>query len=144
MKKTHLFFRILKETHTIKIWAVFLAFFMVCSLIVWAREPGISTFADAMWYCYAVVTTVGFGDVLVVSHLSRILSVILSVYAVAVIAISTAVIVNFFNQMSEIRRKETLAAFADKLEHLSDLSKEELEEISKKIKDFRDGIKHNR
>ena len=144
MKKGHLLFKILRETQTFKIWAGFMAFFFVCSFVVWAREPGITTFADAMWYCYAVSTTVGFGDVIAVSHLSRIFSVILSVYAVVVIAISTGVVVNFFNQMAEIRRKNTLAAFMDKLEHLPELSRDELEEVSRKIKEFRDGVKNGK
>ena len=144
MKKAHLLMNILRETHTFKIWTVFLAFFFVCALVIWAKEPGITSFSDAMWYCYAVVTTVGFGDMVVVSHLSRILSVILSVYAVIIIAITTGVIVNFFNQMIEIRRKNTMAEFLDKLENLPDLSKEELADLSQRIKKFRDGVKHGR
>jgi len=144
MKKTHLLLHILRETQTFKIWGVFLAFFFVCAFVIWVKEPGITTFPDAMWYCYAVVTTVGFGDMVVVSHLSRILSVILSVYAVIIIAITTGVIVNFFNQMIEIRRKNTMAEFIDKLENLQDLSKEELADLSMRIKKFHDGIKHGK
>ena len=77
-------------------------------------------------------------------HISRILSVILSVYAVIIIAITTGVIVNFFNQMIEIRRKNTMAEFIDKLENLQDLSKEELADLSMRIKKFHDGIKHGK
>ena len=136
MKSLRLFFKILKETHTLKMIASFLAFFVVCAFIVWAREPHINTFSDALWYCYAVATTVGFGDVVVNSHLARILSVILSVFAVVVIAIFTSAVVSFFNQMMELRRKNTLSEFLDKMEHLPDLSKEELADLSKRVKKY--------
>ncbi len=141
MKSFRLLLKLLRETHTVKIWMIFLAFFFVCAFIVWFREPEIQSFPDAMWYCYAVVTTVGFGDMVVHSHLARILSVILSIYAVVIIAITTGVIVNFFNQMLEIRKKNTLAEFVDKLEHLPDLSKDELEDLSKRVRKFKENMK---
>lgn len=137
MKKTRLFFKILKETHADKIFIIFLAFFMVCSLIIWLREPEIATFADGMWYCYAVTTTVGFGDITVHTHLARILSVILSVYAVGVIAILTGVLVNYFIEIVRAREKEDYKEFFKKLEHLDELSEEELRELSERIKKLR-------
>jgi voltage-gated potassium channel len=39
--------------------------------------------------------------------------------------------------MVEMQRKETLTMFMDKLERLPELSKEELESISKKVREFR-------
>ena len=54
-----------------------------------------------------------------------------------VIAIITGVIVNYFNHISSIRNEETLAAFMDKLEHLPELPPEELEQLSLKVRDFR-------
>lgn len=54
-----------------------------------------------------------------------------------VIAIVTGVVVNFYTQMVEMQRKETLIMFMDKLERLPELSKEELESISRKVREFR-------
>lgn len=137
MRKLHLLLKLLKETNTLQIWSGFIAFFFVCSFVVWLREPDIQSFSDAMWYCYAVVTTVGFGDVVVYSHLARILSVILSVYAVLIIAITTGVVVNYFIQLNDLKKKDTVADFMDKMENLQDLSKEELAELSERIKKLR-------
>ena len=83
-----------------------------------------------------MVTTVGFGDVSVHTHLARILSVILSVYALVIIAISTGVVVNFFNQLIELRKENTLNQFIDKMEHLPELSKEELADLSIRVKKY--------
>ena len=84
-----------------------------------------------------MITTVGFGDVVVTSHLSRIISMILSAYAVLVIAIITGVVVNYYNQIMEMRQSETITAVLDRLEQLPEMSKDELEELSGRIKTMR-------
>ena len=130
--------RILKRTGAHQIALGFLAFLFVCGVVIWIREPGITRLTDALWYCYTVVTTIGFGDVTVTTRLSRILSVLLSVYAVLVIAIVTGVVVNYYNQIVALKQTQTLSAFVDKLEHLPELSTEELEDLSDRVRKFVD------
>lgn len=137
MKRIRILRDVLRQTGASKIWTCFLVQFLITAGIIWLREPEIHSYGDALWYCYAVVTTIGFGDVVAQCLLSRILSVLLSVSAVIVIAIITGVIVNYFMQVSELHRKGTLAAFIDKLEHLPELSPEELQELSEKVRNFR-------
>ena len=64
-------------------------------------------------------------------------SVLLTIYSIFVVAIATGVVVNFYTQMVEMQRKETLAMFMDQLERLPELSREELENISRKVRQFR-------
>ena len=137
MRKLKVFRQVLHYTGADKIWASFLALFFLCALIIWLREPGIHTYGEAVWYCYAVVTTIGFGDVIAEYLLSRILSVVLSITAVLVIALVTGVIVNYYNEIIKLRNKETMTALMDKLEHLPELSAEELEELSQRVKKYR-------
>ena len=126
--------RIMKETHATKVWNTFLIFFFICAVLIWLLEPDIETYGKALWYCYAVVTTIGFGDLIVHSFISKIISVALSIYAAGVIAIMTAVVVNYFNHLVELRRKESLTALIEKLKILPELPKEELEELSEHFK----------
>lgn len=135
--------RVMKQTGADKILYGFLGVWALCALAIWIREPEIKSYGDALWYCYAVVTTIGFGDVIVYTAFSKVISVILSAYAAVVIAMITGVIVNFYNEMAAVRRNETLAAFADRLERLPELSKEELQELSEEVKHFRAGRKKN-
>ena len=134
MRSLRLLRFIMRETGAMKIWVIFIAFFFFCATVIRIREPQVGTWLDACWYCFAVVTTVGFGDVVVHTFLSRILTVLLSGYAVLVMAIVTGVVVNFFMEMVKLRQEETMTALIEKLENLPDLSKEELEEISEKIR----------
>lgn len=136
MKRFQVLRRVLRDTGANKIWTGFLIQFFLSAAVIWLREPGMHSYGDALWYCYAVVTTIGFGDVVAQSFLSRVLSVLLSVSAALVIALITGVVVNYYNQISAIRQKETLAAFVDKLEHLPELPPEELEQISLRVREF--------
>ena len=137
MRKLKVFRQVLHYTGADKIWASFLALFFLCALIIWLREPGIHTYGEAVWYCYAVATTIGFGDVIAEYLLSRILSVVLSITAVLVIALVTGVIVNYYNEIIKLRNKDIMTEFMDKLERLPELSAEELEELSQRVKKYR-------
>lgn len=136
MKHIRILGRVMRQTGAYKIWIGFVAFVLVCSAIVWLAEPGIDSFGDGFWYCYAVVTTVGFGDVVATALVVRVLSVLMSIFAVVVIAILTGVVVNFYNHIIELRREDSLAAFLEKVDRLPEMSKEELQEVAERVRNF--------
>lgn len=136
MKKLHILKNVLVRTHADKILSTYLIFVLLSALVIRVIEPGISSLPAALWYCYAVISTAGFGDVVVTTYIGKLISVILTVYSLLVIALVTGVIVNYYNQLIQIRQKETLAAFTDKLQRLPELSKEELEEISRNARQY--------
>ena len=138
MKRMRVLRRVMHDTGASKIWSGFLLLFFASALVIWLLEPGIKTYGNALWYCYTVVTTIGFGDIVAQHLISRILSVCLSISAAVAFALITGVIVNFYTQLTQLRHKETLAALIDKLERLPELPPEELEEISCKVRAFMD------
>jgi voltage-gated potassium channel len=137
LKKLRIFGKILRSTGTDKVIYGFLGFTALCALIIWLIEPEIRTFREALWYCFTAISTIGFGDVVVHSAVSRVLTVLLSVYAVAVIAIFTAVVVNYFQRVASGNLRESLDPFLSQVEKLPDLSREEMEELSRKAGEFR-------
>ncbi len=138
MKKLRILKSILVRTHTTQILSSYLLFIFVVALVIQLVEPQIHAYGDALWYCYAVISTAGFGDIVVSTLIGKIASVLLTVYSLIVIALITGVIVNYYNQIIQVRQKETLAAFIDKLERLPELSREELAEMSEKVNQFMD------
>ena len=141
MRKPRVLKQILKNTHTDQILGAYLAFVLLSALVIWIFEPQIHSYIDALWYCYAVASTAGFGDIVVTALLPKIISVAVTIYSVIVIGLITGVIVNYYTEIINRKNKETMEAFMDKLERLPELSDEELTEISDRVRDFREGRK---
>lgn len=137
MKKLRILWGILKRTRADHILLGFVLFLLADAAVIRLVEPDIHRYGDALWYCYAVISTAGFGDIVTVTLIGKICSVLLTIYTIFVVAIVTGVVVNFYTQLVEMQQKETLAMFMDKLERLPELSKEELEHISQKVRKFR-------
>lgn len=137
MRRLKVLAGILKRTRADKILVGFIVFLFAVAAVIELAEPDINCYGDALWYCYAVISTAGFGDVVAVTFIGKICSALLTVYAIFVTAIVTGVVVNFYTQMVEMQRKETIAMFMDQLERLPELSREELESISQKVRKLR-------
>ena len=138
MKQLRILKSVLVRTHTHKILFSYLVFVFLDALVIYLADPAIPTYGDSLWYCYAVISTAGFGDVVATTVIGRIASVLLTIYSILVIALITGVIVNFYNQLIQVKQKETLTAFADKIQRLPELSHDELVELSENAKLFID------
>ncbi len=132
-----MFFEILRQTRTYKILVGYIIFVFVMGLLIMLTDENINNYGDALWYSYTVLSTVGFGDVVVTGTLPRILSVILTVYSVIAIAIITGAIVNLYTRITEFDLEETVESFINELEHLQELDSDELSNLSKRVAEFR-------
>ena len=95
--KMRLFVSIMFKTHLFDVLICLLALMIGFSFLLPRVDSAIPTFWDAMWYCFVVVTTIGFGDYVSTTFFGRIISVVLGMYGIVVVAIITSVIVNFYN-----------------------------------------------
>ena len=136
IQKRRLFFKAFKSVGADKVMLVYIIWFFVAAVPIWLAEPHIKSYGDSLWFCFASATSIGYGDISAITVLGRIIAVILSIYSIAIIAIFTAVVVGYFNEMAKARADESVQKFTDDLEHLPELSKEELENISKRVKEF--------
>ena len=127
MKKLKLLWMILKRTKATQILSGYIVFLFVSAAIIQLVEPDINHYGDALWYCYAVLSTAGFGDIVAITFIGKLVSVLVTIYTIFVVAIVTGVVVNYYGQIVEMQRRETAMMFLDKLERLPELSKEELE-----------------
>ena len=98
--------RIIRKTYATEIIFGLVLLMMTFSFLLTAVEPNMPDYLDALWYCFALVTTIGFGDVTAVTLPGRILSAILGIYGIVVVALITSVIVNFYGEMKKENRTE--------------------------------------
>ena len=98
--------KVLYKTHTLEIIIGLVIVMITASTIFPFVEPGILTFGDGLWYSFAIVTTIGFGDFYAVSFIGRVLSVFLGIYGIVVVALITSVIVNLYNEKKKYNLKD--------------------------------------
>ena len=136
-KRIRILRSIMKNTMADEILLSYIIFVLIDAAAIWLLEPSITSFGDAVWYCYAVISTAGFGDMVATTFVTRVLSMILTVYSTLVLAIITGVVVNYYTQLLELKNKDAIAEVLDSMERLPELSKEELAELSERVKRFR-------
>ena len=69
--------------------------------------------------------------------LGRILTILVSMMGILVVAMIPGVVVSYYTEFIRRHQEETVSVFMEKLEHLPELSEEELAELSEKVKTMR-------
>ena len=101
---------IVRRTYAAEILFGLLMLILSSSWILTFMEEGIASYKDALWYCFALVTTIGFGDITAVTDLGRTISVVLGIYGIIVVALITSIIVNFYSEIKKARTEEEAEA----------------------------------
>lgn len=125
--KLNIVSKIIKKSLAKEILLSLVIIIILCSVYFTVVEQNITSYVDALWYSFAVITTIGFGDVYVATTFGRILSVILGICGIAVVALFTSFIVNFYNEMNK-KREDRI--FQKLLQESKDIEKikEEIDE----------------
>ena len=104
---------IVRKTYAAEILFGLLMLILSSSWILTFMEEGIASYKDALWYCFALVTTIGFGDITAVTDLGRTMSVVLGIYGIIVVALITSIIVNFYGEIKKAHTEEEAGAEND-------------------------------
>ena len=137
MRPGKVFWKIIKRTNADKIVYGFLGYFCLCAFLIWMVEPGIPRLGDSVWYSFSVITSIGFGDYTAVTMIGRTISIVLGIYGAVVLAMIPGILVSYYMEIMQIRKNENVNSFMYQLEHLDELSKEELKEVSEKVKNWK-------
>lgn len=136
MHPVRLLWRVARKCRFDKVLIGFLIVFLLTSLTVFLAEPGVRTFREGFWYTFVACTTIGFGDIAPVTFIGRLMTIIVTVYEIIVVALISGVFVSYYLELIHRSEKEVLASFVDRLEHLSELDRDELMEIEEQVREF--------
>jgi voltage-gated potassium channel Kch len=94
------------------------------------KDTQIQTPLDALWWCIATVTTVGYGDIVPITNIGRIVAMIYMFFGITLITILLSVITNNFYK-KRIGREERQQKEKE-VEYLKNLLLNKLSDIEKK------------
>ncbi|WP_294729582.1 potassium channel family protein [uncultured Faecalibaculum sp.] len=137
-----LFWLILERLHLKKFLFVFLLWYVIACTLLWILDPAITTLGDGFWFGFILVTTIGFGDFTVTTLPARIVAGILGLYGDLVITFLTGAITSWFYEKFQGFQGHSVGAFVNQLEHMDQLSDEELREVAAKAKALRQPSGH--
>ena len=98
--KFKVLFKIIIRTFALEVLFGLLATIVASALVLITVEEVFTNFGDALWYCFAVVTTIGFGDIVATTLVGRLITVVLGIYGIIAVAVITSIVVNFYNETS--------------------------------------------
>ena len=130
------FLQIIKRTKSDKILCGFAIYFFLCAGIIMLVEPEINGYGNAVWYSFSVITSIGFGDFVAITFIGRAATIILGLYGLVVLAMIPGIFTSYYLEIVKLRAKDSVETFLHQLEHLEELPKEELSEISERVRNW--------
>ena len=101
--KMDIFWKVVRKTNAAEILFGMLLLIIAFSLVLPILEEDIPDFTSALWYCFAIISTIGFGDVAAVSFLGRAMSAILGICGLVVVSVVMSIVVNFYNETKDLK-----------------------------------------
>jgi len=137
MSSLRLFWRVIRSIHADGVFIGYLVFILLCCVLFCLWEPDVfPTYGSAIWYVFQMITTIGFGDIVARSQLCQALSVVIGLTSLVIVALITGTIVSYFEEKTKVRSNESFLEFGHRMEHLTELSSEELAETQEQYLNF--------
>ena len=127
---------LLNHTGTMKIFFAYLIVLCIGAVLTWIFEPGVKSLWDGFWFCFVASTTIGFGDITAVTVIGRLVVIFVPLCGILTVAMVPGVVVAYYTESLRKHEEDTVSTFLEKLERLPELKKQELEEISERVKAF--------
>ncbi len=106
--------KVIRKSMALEVLAGLIVLLVAFSFVLnFIERDTFPTFGDALWYCYAVITTIGFGDFAATSMVGRILTAVMGLYGIVVVALITSIIVNFYTELKSEEKTEEKVQTAD-------------------------------
>lgn len=118
---------------------------ILCSLILgiggvgfWALDPQVASFSDGLWLAFTTAATVGYGDLVPSTHVSRMFSVIVVLLGLAVLSLATASLAAIFVEQDVVEEESHIEA--DLMQELT-LLREDVRLLRAEVRELRGSLR---
>lgn len=88
------------------VFGLCIAYIFTTALIMFNHETSIATFLDALYWATTALTTVGYGDICPNSDSAKVISMISSLFGIAVVALPSGIITaRYLDELTRIKKK---------------------------------------
>lgn len=122
------FFLVLRTNQLDKVIGVTIILILAGSVPVFYVEPGVETYADAVWWSIVTTTTVGYGDISPVTGVGRLIAVVLMFIGIGTLGMITGSVATFFIQ-DTAETDPTIRHIKDELKRHEELTAEEFDRL---------------
>jgi voltage-gated potassium channel len=106
-------------------------------------ESEINTILDAVWWTVATITTVGYGDIVPLSELGRIIGIFYMFFGVTFIALSISIVGTRLYK-KKFEKEEEMVFDQKKILGIIKKLEDKQNEMSQSLKEIRDSLKQNK
>ena len=89
-------------------------------LIIATFDPGVPNAVAGIWWAWQTITSVGYGDIVPVTTLGRLMAILVMIFAIGLLAVLTANFSAFFIERGEHSEKHKIAELQKTLKRLED------------------------
>ena len=133
--------KVINRTGAFKILLSYLFALVLGGILMVFIEPQIDNVFDGIYFCFVASTTIGFGDIVPVTVIGRVITMVVTLFGILTVAMVPGVVVAYYTEYLKAKERETVSTFLEKLEKLPELSREELTELSERVKAFNKKVK---
>ena len=128
--------KLLWHTGAIKIFFAYLVVLCISGIVLRFIEPQVDSVFNGIYFSFVASTTIGFGDIVPVTVAGKIIVMLVTLLGILTTAMVPGVVVAYYTEYLKAREDDTISTFLEKLEHLPELSQEELEDLSERVRKF--------
>ena len=109
MKAVKRMIKLLNRTGTIKIFIAYLIILLVGGVLLFFIEPEVHGIMEGFYFLFVASTTIGFGDIVPVTVIGRLITIVVTLFGILTVAMVPGVVVAYYTEYLKIREKETIS-----------------------------------
>ena len=122
----------LRKTYLDKIIALSIIFIVLVTILISAVDSSVGDFNSAIWYTLVSMTNTGYGDIIPLSSLGKVIGIVAMVGGIVIFSLITAIISSAFISRLNRQNRKDLESKIDNLTSKVEILEKKIDDLEKK------------